>query len=248
MTIDVYEIPISKHDLEKWPADERVLFILVGHASNQIVTLVKFSQLSLEFPTTDNVHSTACAVQTHTLLRLLFGSLAEGYELIRTRLLSKAFSADLVKRLDPAGSRALKRLKKYFGSPNAIIKARNHWAFHYPNDELVESAFQASPAEDGAWCMYLSEKSANSLYLSSDLVISHGLIDATSTATLRKAFEKMMDDALAVANSMTDLLMSITQALVTKHMPEKIGNLPKPHKIADAPKLKGFSIPFFLEQ
>jgi hypothetical protein len=79
------------------------------------------------------------------------------------------------------------------------------------------------------------------------MVISAGILRATGETDTAKAFEKVMGMVVPVSNVLTDFFLFLMRAIVTKHLGEDVLS---PHigtgtKIANAPNLCKFAIPFF---
>ena len=65
------------------PADERNLLLLASHAVNQLSVLRKLLIFSLNYELANELENTLSAGQSQTVLRFLFGSLAETWEMLK---------------------------------------------------------------------------------------------------------------------------------------------------------------------
>ena len=81
--VEVFRIPISKDQLRAIPADERNLLLLASHAINQITVLRKVLIFSLNYESDSEIENTLSAGQSQTILRFLFGALAEAWEMLK---------------------------------------------------------------------------------------------------------------------------------------------------------------------
>jgi len=123
---------------------------------------------------------------------------------------------------------------------------RNNYLYHYPNDKNVDKAFQAVP-EDQPWEWYLSHANTNSIYLSSELVLGYGMMNATGKSEPLEAFGEVMKKTMALANTMPDFLMRLVEAICFKYLGKDVTKPQARTVFSDAPELGTFSIPFFAE-
>jgi hypothetical protein len=121
---------------------------------------------------------------------------------------------------------------------------RNNYLYHYPNDKNVEKAFEAIP-EDDPWEWYLSQANTNSLYLSSELVLGYGMMNATGKQTPLEAFGEVMTKTTALANTMPDFLMRLVEVICVKYLGKDVLKSQPGVVIKDAPDLGTFWLPFY---
>jgi len=81
--IEVFRVPISKAQLRSIPVDERNLLLLISHAVNQISVLRRLLIFSLNYDSASALENTLSAAQSQTILRFLFGTLAEAWEMVK---------------------------------------------------------------------------------------------------------------------------------------------------------------------
>jgi hypothetical protein len=165
--IEVFRIPVSKAQLRAIPANERNLLLLTSHAVNQISVLRKVLIFSLNYESDSEIENTLSAGQSQTILRLLFGALAEAWETVKRPINQKLIGKDYIGLIDTDGRAAYDRLQKHFGDSNLLHRLRNTIAFHHPNAEELGAAFEHVP-EDEDWAWYPSNTINNSFYLASD--------------------------------------------------------------------------------
>jgi hypothetical protein len=243
---EVFRVPISKDKLRAIPTDERNLLLLTSHAVNQISILRKLLILSLNYQSDDEIENVLSAGQSQTILRFLFGALAEAWEMIKRPINQRLIGADYIKKMEADGVGAYDDLKKHFGESNLLHKLRNTIAYHHPQGRELEAAFEDVP-EDEDWAWYPSDTINNSFYLASDMVISAGILRVTGEADTAKAFEKVMNEVVSVSNVMTDFFLFLMRAIVVRHLG---GSLLSPRRgtgtrVVNAPNLYKFAIPFF---
>lgn len=244
--IEVFRIPISKDQLRSIPTDERNLLLLASHAVNQMSVLRKLLVFSLNYESASEIENTLSAAQSQTILRFLFGALAEAWEMTKRPINQKLIGKDFSGLIEAEGIAAYEELKGHFGASNLLHKLRNTIAYHHPSAQELEAAFEDVP-EDDDWAWYPSDTINNSFYLASDMVISAGILRATGEIDTAKAFSKVMDMVVPVSNVMTDFFLCLMRAIVTKHLGKNVlsPRVGSGTKIASAPNLYEFAIPFF---
>jgi len=244
--IEVFRIPISKDQLRAISADERNLLLLTSHAVNQISILRRILIFSLNYQSDHKIENMLSAGQSQTILRFLFGALAEAWEMVKRPINQKLIGTDYIKVMDADGIAAYDDLKQHFGESNLLHRLRNTIAYHHPTAQELEAAFEDVP-EDEDWAWYPSHTINNSFYLASDMVISAGILRVTGEADTARAFGKIMDEVVHVSNIMTDFFLYLMRAIVSRHLGEATLS-PKDGtgtKIERAPNLYEFAIPFF---
>lgn len=243
-TIEIFRVPLSKDQLRAVPIDDRNLLLLASHAVNQISVLRRLLIFSLNYELKSEIENTLSAAQSQTILRFLFGTLAETWEMIKRPTNQRLIGKDYA--IEPEGSAAHAKLKKHFGETNLLHKIRNSVAYHHPEGAELAAAFEDVP-EDEDWAWYPSSTIDNSYYLASDFVISARILKLTGESDTRKAFEKVMGVVLPVSNDLTDFLLYVMRAIVARHLDAKLLT-PRPGtgtKVEDVPNLYRVAIPFF---
>lgn len=201
---------------------------------------------SLNYEFSSDLENTLSAAQSQTLLRLLFGALAEAWEMVKRPINQKLIGKDYFEDIDPAGQVAYANLKKHFGESNLLHLLRNKIAYHYPEAAELEGAFEDVPeGEDWAW--YPSDTINNSFYLASDYVITSGILRLTGETDTQKAFTKVLRMIVPVSNDMTDFFLYVMRVIVSRHLGNAALNFQvgSGTKIENAPNLYKVSIPFF---
>ena len=219
--IEVFRVPISKEQLRAIPPAERNLLLLASHAVNQLSVLRKLLIFSLNYQSQSELESTLSAGQSQTILRFLFGALAEGWEMVKRPINQKLIGRDYVDIIEADGKAVYENRKKHFGELNLLHRLRNTIAYHHPSAEELEAAFEDVP-DDEDWAWYPSDTINNSFYLASDMVISAGILRVTGETDTTKAFAKVMGLVMPVSNDMTDFFLYLMRAIVTRHLGEKV--------------------------
>ena len=101
--IEIFRIPISKDQLRAIPADERNLLLLASHAVNQMSVLRKLLIFSLNYDSASEIENTLSAAQSQTILRFLFGALAEAWEMTKRPINQKLIGKDYVGLIESEG-------------------------------------------------------------------------------------------------------------------------------------------------
>src|SRR5262245_57814495 len=164
---------LTKNDLAVLPQAERSLFLLLGHASNEINVLSKLILMVMRKDAAPSqVANNVEAGQICVLVRVLMGQLHEAWRLFQKRVLSdRPLFNKYVPQLDADGAAALDNLKKHFGGTSPLTKIRSKVAFHYPDDDnLTEQSFQAV-AESEPLELYLTTQVGNSFYHASEVIV-----------------------------------------------------------------------------
>jgi len=231
------------------PKDERALLLLLGYAANQVSMLQKLLNFATNHTWSFEVEQVATGVQTQMLARLMAGALNEAWILVSTRFIQNPLSRDYLSRLDPGGKQALDALKQLFGRSNLLNAVRNNFAFHYPDTDQVEAAFDAALDDrdlDDLWNLYFSHHGFNSLFLLSDLVIAHGVSRAAAGADLVQGHTKFMGEMSAAAEHLMEFAKAYMAAAWHKHFGQEM--LAKDVvSITGAPNVDEVILPFFVE-
>jgi hypothetical protein len=111
--IEVYRIPVLKDRLRALPKDERVLLLLFGYVSNQVLMLQKLLTYATRLDPKGEVEPHATGVQTQMLVRIAVSAAFEAWRL-RLKWVESRSSAPLLKFLNcvqsPVGEHGLKFL------------------------------------------------------------------------------------------------------------------------------------------
>jgi hypothetical protein len=244
--VEIYRVPISKAELRSIPVTERNLLLLASHAVNQLSILQKLLVFSLNYKGASKIEDTLSAAQSQTILRFLFGALAETWEMLKRPTNQKLIGQDYGDLIEPDGRAAYEALKKHFGESNLLHRLRNTIAYHHPSFHELEAAFEDVP-EDEDWAWYPSDTINNSFYLASDYVISAGILRATGETDTAKAFEKVMGMVVPVANELIDFCLYLMRAIVVRRLDPKClsPQIGSGTKVVEVPNLYEVAIPFF---
>ncbi len=196
--LTVYEFTITKAALMDIDNRERVFFVLLGFACNEIIILYKVAlAIDVFNRDTEGVERQAYFVQSSFIARLLIAKMFEAWEkLFQQLFFNSPFRRDYEPVFSPKAKEALADLGKFFGQNAYVAALRNEYVFHYPGDQL-NAAMPGIP-DDEDWKIYLSETTGNSLYYLSEMVACHAMF---AEVNLDKAagYDKMIVDRDYVA-------------------------------------------------
>jgi hypothetical protein len=239
--IEVYTVPISKAQFRKLPPKERAMVFVCCHILNQIGVLVKLVRFSTNRDPEDSVEGNASGTQSQIILRFLIAVLSEACVYFEDR---EDLIAQYLPDIHEEGREAYAKVQGFFDKKGLLRMIRNNYLYHYPNDKNVEKAFEAIP-EDDPWEWYLSHANTNSLYLSSELVLGYGLMNATGKDTPAEAFGEVMTRTMQLANTMPDFLMRLVEVICVKYLGKDVLKPQARTVIRDAPLLGTFWLPFY---
>jgi hypothetical protein len=243
---EIFRVPVPKAQLRAIPVSERNLLLLASHAVNQISTFSKLLFFSVHYISDMDIERTLSAAQSQTILRVLFGALAEAWEMVRRPENQKLIGERYANAIEVEGAAAYDKLKRHFGQSNLLHKLRNTIAYHHPNGDELQAAFEDVP-DDEDWAWYPSETRNNSFYFASDLVISASILRVTGEKDTAAAFGKIMSEVVNVSNIMIDFFLYLMRAIVGRYMGTEVFS---PRRgtgtmVTHAPDLSSVSIPFF---
>lgn len=231
------------------PPEERVLMLLLGYAANQLLMLQKLLHFATCHDPEIEIEELAEVIQTHMLVRLTAGALNEAWKLVRTRFIETPVARNYLAKLDELGKNAFEGLKRQFAGSTLLSDVRNNFGFHYPDNDMVEAAFEAAIGDAefaGLWNLYFSEHAYNSLFLLSDLIYVHGIGKLAGTVTLEEGHRKLMGEVSAAAMNFVGFAKSLFAAIWLEHIGSEMV-AEEVVKIDVAPDIDSVRLPFFVE-
>ena len=112
--IEVFRVPISKAQLRSIPVDERNLLLLISHAVNQMSVMRRLLIFSLNYDSANALENTLSAAQSQTILRFLFGALAEAWEMVKRPINQKLIGKSARRRGLRGTEKAFSRVQLVF--------------------------------------------------------------------------------------------------------------------------------------
>jgi hypothetical protein len=230
------------------PKHERVLLLLLGYVVNQVSMLQKLLTFATNQTPEDELGQHVTGAQTQMLFRLTVGAVREAWRVIETRFLQTPLAKEYAGLLDEPGRQALDALKQQFGRSNAISSVRSNYAFHLPESDDVEEAFELASADgdlDDCWNLYFSHHGFNTLFFASDLIFIHGIARQLGEAKPENAHRRLMSEVSISGGNLLDFAKAFVAAAWKKHFGSEI--LAKDMvPIADAPYVDDVLLPFFV--
>ena len=118
--IEIFRVSLSEDQLRAMPTEERNLLLLASHAVNQLSVLRKIFIFSLNYESDSAIENTLSAGQSQTILRFLFGALAEAWETVKRPINQKLIGKDYIDLIEANGKAAYEELKRHFGKSNLL--------------------------------------------------------------------------------------------------------------------------------
>jgi hypothetical protein len=248
--LDILRMDITKELLRKMAKEERCLFLALGHASNQVNALWKLVIVLTNGDETDPVKQRLEGAQTQIFVRLTIGAMQEAWRLIEGRFLKRPLGREYLPLLDAQAAEALERLKKRFGKLNRLAVIRNNYAFHHPEIDEVEAAFEKAASEEGSededWAVYFNKALLNTFFFVSDFVLVHGMANALAEADVNEAHKRLLGEMAPVANDLSEFTFGFAAAIFKRYVGNDL-TMTLVAKINDAPDIDDLRYPFFVE-
>lgn len=246
--LDVLRMEITEDLLRKMAKEERCLFLALGHASNQVNALWKLVIILTSGDESDPVKQRLKGAQTQIFVRLTIGAMQEAWRLIEGRFLKRPLGRDYLPLLD--APEALERLKKRFGKLNRLAVIRNNYAFHHPEVDEVEAAFEKATAgegsEDADWAIYFNKALLNTFFFVSDFVLVHGMANALEEADVNAAHRQLLGEMAPVANDLSEFTFGFAVAILRQYVGHEL-TMTLVAQVKEAPDIDDIRYPFFVE-
>jgi len=243
----IHKVTITKEQLSLLSEKERVLFVQIGHLANELTVLAKLLIYAHAESNIDAIRK-AYTMQASVISRVCIGKVFEGWRLLQGSLFASGLSKKYETKLSPAGSEALKKLKKYFGKKNLISEIRNRFSFHNPSFEEVRDLLSSIP-EDAKLAIYLGTQEANSNYYLSEEIISRAMLACIDSQSLEHAMVKMQKELSEVSGWLVEFCGHCMVALSDEHWSQCKEDLRLEEiDMKSQGNIRDFTIPFFVER
>ena len=252
--MEIHNTKLSRTRLAAKPENERVLLLLLAHASNEINVISKLILMMRKddppSPIVDHVEGG----QIFILMRLLIGKLHEAWELFKNRVQAdRAIAEKCLPHLQPEGKTALEQLNRHFGQGSPLTAIRNKISFHYTDkDNLTEANFQQLPPTEPLQ-FYLSKTNGNTFYHAGELIAQLSAINLMKAAPppdpndnrsdAARTFEALCDEIISVSRDITELFGQLI-AFLSEDAVEEVTT----QQVPDGPKISTFSLPYFFDE
>jgi hypothetical protein len=247
--LKIQRVRLNKEQLERIPARDRTLLLLLGHVCNEINVLQKLILMTMRqtdcapSPVIDMVQTG----QAHILTRVLIGKLHEAWLLLQKRVHA---DRDLVERYELDGNwpgkKLLKCVNKHFNDNTELSMIRNKLSFHYyDEDGLMEKSFNALPAGEPL-DLFMPDAVANRFYHASELLVT--LAALSPTGSYDPEWSTKLGELLDATIAGADLIMKLFQELMVTIMNKSIsgGVYWDEVEIGEPGSLSEQHVPFFV--
>ena len=242
-------IPITREQLSCIPLDERQLFVVAGHALNEINVLDKLAYLGTLSHLGRDLQGQANAVQAFVLVRVLAGKVSETWEFLQKAYFRTQISKTYTPLLDEEANGALRELKNYFGRKNTVNKVRNEFAFHY--DKKHGSAEIPAHATTNDMSIYLPQNSSrpgHALFYYADFLVNKALTDAIDAMDPDAALTSLVTELRDLVISVNKFLVGlIYQIMILRIGQASLHGTAEDIEINDIPSASEKSLPFFIQ-
>jgi hypothetical protein len=248
--LDILRMDVGKDLLGKMAKEERCLFLALGHASNQVNALWKLVIVLTNGDETDPVKQRLEGAQTQIFVRLAIGAMQEAWRLIEGRFLKRPLGREYLPLLDAPATEALERLKKRFGKLNRLAVIRNNYAFHHPETDEVDAAFEKAAAaqgtEDADWAIYFNKALLNTFFFVSDFILVHGMANALAEPDVNEAHRQLLGEMAPVAHDLSEFTFGFALAIFRRYVGEEL-TMTLVAKVKDAPDIDELRFPFLVK-
>jgi len=241
----VYEIPISKQQLDSIPADARLFFIQLGHLANELSTLNRLLLFVSNTTGTTELERRARNSQALLLVRLCSGKLFEGWQMFQRDYFGSKLSKEYDRLLDESGKNSLTEIKQYFSKNNLIKDIRDNFAFHYSSDDLK---IQLQHTKDtGTLYVYLGYAHGNSFYSFADVLVGSAMLSKVQGADPQQAMDALFADPIKAIKWFLDFIGSCMIILAEKYLGTTLDTLgTNTIEVPNTKKWEDVQVPFFL--
>ena len=236
-----YRFCIERKLLDAAPENERALFLMLGHFSNQSAILGKWVAWCGPVDGLSELESKGRVAQAMMVITLLAAKLNEGWELLQKQFFGSGVSKEYAAKLEIGAQGALKELGRYFGKENVIRTCRDEYAFHYdPN--AVKAHYTTLPAGEET-DFYLCEFSGCNLFHVAEMAASHALLEELGKGDRRAGMELLIDETLKVLTWFQVFIASFATVFL-----DRIGAPDgTPNEMSGLPAFDNVSVPFLSE-
>jgi hypothetical protein len=243
--MEVYEITISKSQLESMPELERTLVLQFGHVCNELSFLNKLL-LIVSDTGTEGIENSGMVAQSMIVSRIFIGKVFEAWRMMERDFFASKLSKEIEPKLPEEGKKTLKELKQYFGKNNLISTIRNEYSFHYISDHMAEilKAFD----EKRKFKLILGPGYANTLHHFSEEIISMSMFDKTGCDKPQEAMDKIIGDLVVISGKMVQFLGYGLAQIFALRLGKSWEDFEyKKHEIEVKNQLVDYKLPYFFE-
>ena len=235
---------LTKEAFERLPTEECVFLLGVSQFANEINTLQKLVYCAIP-DDGRSIEDHARASQALSLSKVLAGKLTEFWEFTRKAFFSSQISKQYELDLPQTAQEALRELKKYFGSKNALKTVRNDYAFHLSPKAAAEG-FENAP-EDESWYVVISDATGNNLYYAADLVTNWHMLSALSPSAPTEGIDMLVQETIKIARLTSTFVSGCWELCFDKYWAD--GSLSMEElDVSGWPDIAELSLPYFVRR
>ena len=243
--MDIYEITITKKQLQSLPDTERVLVLQFGHVCNELSFLNKLL-LIVSDTKTEGLEKKAMVAQAMIVIRLYIGKVFEAWRMLERDYFGSQLSKSLDTKLSPEGKNSLLALKTYFSRTNLLSSIRNDFSFHYWAEHLPEAMNAFDDSRE--FQLILGDAYANTLHKFSEEFVTVAMLKTSRESDPQAAMDKMVGDLVFVGGKMIDFLGHGLAAVFESRLGKSWEDFEYTvHKIEPEADIEEFKLPFFFQ-
>ena len=244
--VDLHRIDLSREHLDRMPDEERRLFILVAHASNEINVLAKLFRFAASSVAENGVASQAETMQAQVLAKVFVGKIYEFWQLLQNSFFGAKLSLIYESKLDPESASALQEFKRYFGKENLVNIVRNKFAFHYSGDQI--DAGYAATIKGDPLQIYLASHDANTLFYFAETITGRSMLEAICPGDHEAAYQSLVTETTKLVGMIGLVAAGLMVVCVQLHIGSSLYDLEaKVLKVDGVPETYPIKIPYFIE-
>ncbi len=243
--MDVYEIKITKNQLQSLPEAERILVLQFGHVCNELSFLNKLL-LMVSDTKTDGLEKNAMGAQAMIVIRLYIGKVFEAWRMLKRDYFGSQLSKSLDTKLGQEGQNSLAALKTYFGRKNLLSTIRNDFSFHYWAKHLPKAMNAFDDSRE--FQLILGSGYANTLHKFSEEFVTVAMLEASGKSEPQAAMDKVVGDLVFVGGKMIDFLGHGLAAVFENRLGKSWEDFDYTvHNIDPKENIEKFKVPFFFQ-
>lgn len=194
MSVIIQHVTFSHRQLTALPHAEQLLFVGLARILNDLRYVRTLVQTNLD--SVKNSSGEARRESLHRLvfsLRLLYGTLNEGWNLTRKCWSRNKLGKTFYERLPQDAKDAYGCLKKYFGNSNYVEKVRNNLAFHYDDESFQTGIKRADPND--IYSMIVGRINGNQFFAFAEALHRVAIAEIAGPGNDDDAVGKFMEEA-----------------------------------------------------
>lgn len=251
--IELRELRFTRERLAKMDKKERDFLIVLGHVTNDLMSLHRLVIACHNYPTHEPILTSAGITQSLVVTKMLIGLICESWTFVCRELLHPPLLKlymPIIEQKAPEGKIALDKLKDYFqGTPKAkrhLTNLRNDFAFHYDSHKWNLDIWQQ--ATDDELVFYLSHLRVNSFYQLSGVVTTRAMLSRIDP-DVGQALKTIFGETIEVVNWLLTLTHSALLAAAFRYLGEDEVFRGPVHQLSAAPALESVTaVPWFIEE